>query len=81
LTQRVDRLEKRGRVRREPCPEDRRGTLAQLTPDGLAVIEATAPAHVNRVRSLLIDLIEPDERAVVADVLEPIATAAREADG
>lgn len=80
LTQRVDRLEKRGWVRREPCPDDRRGTLAILTPDGLAAIEATAPGHVGRVRSLLIDLVEPDERAVVADVLERIARAARQSE-
>lgn len=77
LTQRIDRLVKRGWVRREPCQDDRRGTLALLTADGLAVLEATAPGHVNRVRSLLIDLIEPSERAVVAEVLQRVATAAR----
>ncbi len=78
LTQRIDRLVKRGWVRREPCLDDRRGTLALLTPEGLAVLEATAPGHVSHVRSLLIDLIEPDERAVIAAVLARIATAARE---
>jgi DNA-binding MarR family transcriptional regulator len=77
LTQRVDRLVKRGWVRREPCQDDRRGTLALLTAEGLAVLESAAPGHVGRVRSLVIDLIEPDERAVMARVLAHITAAAR----
>jgi len=78
LSQRVDRLVARGWVRRERCPEDRRGTFAALTDEGLAAIEAAAPAHLRDVRALLIDVIDPEERAVVADVLERVATAARE---
>ncbi|MFT5201571.1 MAG: DNA-binding MarR family transcriptional regulator [Candidatus Aldehydirespiratoraceae bacterium] len=78
LTQRIDRLVKRGWVRREQCPEDRRGMLAVITSEGLAVIEAAAPAHVRDVRELLIDLIEPSERAVVAEVLERVAASARQ---
>ena len=78
LTQRIDRLVKRGWVRREQCPEDRRGMLAVITAEGMAVIEAAAPAHVSDVRELLIDLIEPAERAVVADVLERVAASARQ---
>jgi DNA-binding MarR family transcriptional regulator len=78
LTQRIDRMVKRGWVRREQCPEDRRGTLAVITSEGLMVIEASAPGHVSDVRELLIDLIEPGERAVVADVLERVAASARQ---
>ena len=78
LTQRIDRLVKRGWVRREQCSEDRRGTLAVITSEGLAVIEASAPRHVSDVRELLIDLIEPAERAVIADVLERVAASARQ---
>lgn len=78
LTQRVDRLVKRGWVRREQCSEDRRGTLAVITSEGLAVIEASAPGHVSGVRELLIDLIEPAERSVIADVLERVAASARQ---
>jgi DNA-binding MarR family transcriptional regulator len=77
LTQRVDRLAKRGLVRREKCPEDRRGTFAVLTADGMQLITEAAPQHVRDVRAALIDLIEPEERAMIADVLERLATAAR----
>ena len=62
LTQRVDRLAKRGLVCREKCPDDGRGTFAVLTDEGLKVIVDAAPDHVRDVRAALIDLVEPDER-------------------
>ena len=77
LTQRINRLSKRGLVTREKCPEDRRGTFAVITDDGMATIERTAPVHVADVRHHLIDLIEPEEREVVAEVLERVAATAR----
>lgn len=77
LTQRIDRLVDRGWVRRERCPEDRRGTFAVMTPAGWDEIESAAPGHLHDVRALLIDLIEPHERRVIADVLERVATNAR----
>ncbi len=72
LTQRVDRLAKRGYVSREKCPEDRRGTFACLTDEGFAALQATAPHHVRDVREALIDLVGTDEHEIVADVFERI---------
>lgn len=77
LTQRVDRLVKRGWVAREKCDEDRRGTFAVLTDDGFAAIDAAAPHHLADVRRLLLDHVRPDELAAVADIFERIADAAR----
>ncbi len=37
LTRLVDRLEKAGLLRREPCPNDRRGTFAVITEAGLEI--------------------------------------------
>ena len=71
-TQRVDRLVKKGLVEREKCPDDRRGTFACMTDQGMAVIEQAAPGHVDDVRRLLIDLIEPSERSVISAVFERI---------
>jgi DNA-binding MarR family transcriptional regulator len=51
----VSRLEERGFVRREPCPEDRRATNAALTANGWAKVVATAPGHVETVRQTVID--------------------------
>ena len=72
LTQRIDRLERRGFVCREKCPEDRRGTFACLTPAGFAALEAAAPQHLVDVRTALVDNIEPDELEVLARVFERI---------
>jgi DNA-binding MarR family transcriptional regulator len=44
ITQVVDQLEKRGLVRREPHPTDRRATLAVLTPAGRALCGAATAA-------------------------------------
>ncbi|GAA4968641.1 MarR family winged helix-turn-helix transcriptional regulator [Kineococcus glutinatus] len=59
----VARLEQHGWVRRERCPEDGRGQVAVLTDAGWDKVVATAPGHVQRVRELLIDPLEPAQIA------------------
>ena len=61
LSHLVDRLEKRGFVRREPDPTDGRFTNAILTDLGLATLAAAAPAHVEHIRSLVIDVLTPEQ--------------------
>ena len=51
----VSRLEKKGFVRRKPCPEDRRATNAVLTSKGWAKVVAAAPGHVATVLQKAID--------------------------
>jgi DNA-binding MarR family transcriptional regulator len=51
----VTRLQRRGWVSREPCPDDARATYAVLTDAGYDKVVATAPGHVERVRSLVFD--------------------------
>jgi DNA-binding MarR family transcriptional regulator len=55
LSHMVKRLETRGWVYREPCPDDGRYTNAVLTDAGFAQLEAAAPGHVEIVRRLVID--------------------------
>jgi len=50
LTGIIDRLEKKGLVRREVPPEDRRSFLAVLTPAGERVFEETFPAQVAHLK-------------------------------
>jgi DNA-binding MarR family transcriptional regulator len=57
----VSRLEKRGWVRREPCPGDGRFVNAVLTDDGWAKVIATAPGHVEAVRRLVVDALSPQQ--------------------
>jgi DNA-binding MarR family transcriptional regulator len=57
----VSRLEKRGWVRREPCPGDGRFVNAVLTDEGWAKVIATAPGHVEAVRKLVVDALSPEQ--------------------
>ena len=61
LSHLVDRLEKRDFVRREPDPTDGRFTNAILTDKGLQTLAEAAPAHVEHVRSLVIDVLTPEQ--------------------
>lgn len=51
----VNRLENKGWIYRQPCPEDGRFTNATLTADGYEKVVDTAPGHVEEVRKLVID--------------------------
>jgi DNA-binding MarR family transcriptional regulator len=55
------RLEGRGLVRREPDLTDGRFTKAILTERGLQTLAEAAPGHVAYVRSLVIDVLSPEQ--------------------
>ena len=61
LSHLVKRLEGRGFVRREPDPADGRFTNAILTAKGLQTLTDAAPGHVAHVRSLVIDVLSPEQ--------------------
>jgi DNA-binding MarR family transcriptional regulator len=61
----VSRLEKRGWVRREPCPGDGRFVNAVLTDEGWDKVVATAPGHVAAVRRLVVDCLSPEQLAAL----------------
>nr|WP_281352455.1 MarR family transcriptional regulator [Phytoactinopolyspora alkaliphila] len=64
----VKRLERRGWVRREPRSDDARYTNATLTAEGMAKVVAAAPGHVEAVRSLVFDVLTPEQIAQVRDI-------------
>jgi DNA-binding MarR family transcriptional regulator len=61
LSHLVKRLEGRGLVRREPDLLDGRFTNAILTDDGFRTLAEAAPGHVAHVRSLVIDVLSPEQ--------------------
>ena len=61
LSRVVKRLEDRGLVRREPDPTDGRFTNAILTENGFRALADAAPGHVAHVRSLVIDVLSPEQ--------------------
>lgn len=71
----VRRLEGRGWVFREPCPQDGRVTNATLTDEGYDKLVATAPGHVAAARELVIDRLSRDRLGALAGMCESILTA------
>jgi len=61
ITHTVGRLEERGLVVREPCADDGRGVLCVLTEAGFARLEAAAPGHVEMVRTIMFDPLDPPD--------------------
>jgi DNA-binding MarR family transcriptional regulator len=53
MTNRLDRMEEAGLVRRRPDPSDRRGILIELTPRGGQLIDAAIDAHLALYEELL----------------------------
>jgi DNA-binding MarR family transcriptional regulator len=45
LTRLLDRVEREGLIRREPAPEDRRGSYVVITPAGSAVLRKMWPVY------------------------------------
>jgi DNA-binding MarR family transcriptional regulator len=60
VTSRIDRLERRGLVRRLPDPNDRRGVIIELTDAGLEVVDAAVEANSASDRQLL-ERLDPQE--------------------
>jgi DNA-binding MarR family transcriptional regulator len=82
ITRIVDRLERRGLLARQDCPEDRRSSLAALTEDGLAQLSDYLPALLAAIDTAIIEVLRPRQLdqlvsalRVLRDALRPEATA------
>ena len=60
ITSRIDRLERRGLVRRLDDPDDRRGVIIELTDEGREVVDEAVAALAISDRQLL-DRLDPEE--------------------
>ncbi|MEO5654048.1 MAG: MarR family transcriptional regulator [Marmoricola sp.] len=72
LSHHVTRMEKRGLVNREECPDDGRGAFVTLTAEGRATIERAAPAHALTVRSLVFDQLSEQEIDILGSALDKV---------
>jgi len=80
MTNRLDRLERSGLVRRRDDPHDRRGVLIELTPQGRRVIEA-AVAERDAVDEALIPGLSSKKRQALVDLLrESLSSLEMQAD-
>ena len=71
ITSRIDRLERRGFVRRLADPNDRRGVMVELTDEGLEAVDSAVAALTVSDRQLLARL-EPDEIAQLESILRKL---------
>jgi DNA-binding MarR family transcriptional regulator len=72
LSHAVSRLERLGWVRREPCPEDRRGQVAVLSDEGFQALAAAAPHHVESVRTHFFDVLTPEQVQQLDDITQAL---------
>ena len=70
LTYRVARLVAKGLVERHRCQSDGRRIWALLTDDGLALLEAAWPTHLDGVRRHVVDPIDPEDLPALQRSLE-----------
>lgn len=61
LSHAIARLERAELVRRENCPDDKRGIFAVLTDAGYRRLTEAAPTHVAGVREYLVDAVSAAE--------------------
>jgi MarR family 2-MHQ and catechol resistance regulon transcriptional repressor len=76
VTRLVDRAESLGLVRREPCPEDARGSFAVLTEEGKLRLRDALPDHLLEIDSLWTSQLG-DERDLVLGRLRRVRDNAR----
>ncbi len=74
ITQRLDRLEGRGWVRREPSALDGRSVRVALTPAGRDRIDTALPDHL-RTQDVVLAALSQRDRDVLADLLRRLLTA------
>lgn len=72
MTKRLDSLERRGLVRRDPCDDDRRSVWIRLTAAGRRLIDRAVEAHVENEARILSGLTKK-ERDQLARLLRELA--------
>lgn len=79
LSHHLARMERRGLVERESCPDDRRGSFVVLTDEGRVRLAGAAPAHVDTVRSVFFDRLDRADVEHLARLSERVLAALQDA--
>lgn len=77
LSHHLARMQRRGLVERQECPDDARGAFVAVTDDGRRAIERAAPPHVETVRDLVFDVLAPDDVDALARISDAVLTRLR----
>jgi DNA-binding MarR family transcriptional regulator len=69
LSAHLGRMEKRDLVRRDPCPDDARGSFVVLTDAGSTAFRASTRGHLQVVASVFVDAFDPEQLAELRGAL------------
>jgi DNA-binding MarR family transcriptional regulator len=72
LTRAIDRLEAAGLAERVPCPSDRRGSYAAITPQGLERITAALEPHLDHIDEHFTSALTGDEQVQLTFLLRKV---------
>jgi len=72
LSHQLSRMERRGLLERQDCPDDARGALVVLGAAGRRAIEAAAPAHVEAVQALVFDGLDDAQVQTWAEIADAV---------
>jgi DNA-binding MarR family transcriptional regulator len=75
LSHHVSRMQQRGLVTRQDCPDDGRGATIVLTKAGLRAIKEAAPHHVESVRRHFFDHLTREQVEILGDATNAIVAA------
>jgi DNA-binding MarR family transcriptional regulator len=75
LTRLIDRLQAEGLVRREPSPDDARGTFTVLTLAGVGRLRAAAPVHLAGIQQHWLGHFSDDELRELGTLLRRLSPA------
>lgn len=72
LSHQLRRMEKRGLVRREVCPEDNRSTVIRVTDTGRCQAEDAKRLHEQAVLALVCDALTPEQLHALGCIAEAV---------
>jgi len=72
LSHRMKVMEKAGWVKREDCPDDKRGYFAVMTDKGFKAIAKAAPDHVESVRNRLLDHLTVKDQEDITRIFDRV---------
>ena len=78
LTKLADRLEAAELLRREPAPDDRRGSYAVLTDDGARMLRKMWPVYSRALDEAFVSVIDDDEARAISTGLGRVNDASRD---
>ena len=77
LSHHLARMQRRGLVERQECPDDARGAFVAVTEDGRRAVERAAPPHVGTVRDVVFDALAPHDVDALARISDAVLTRLR----